>query len=66
MSKEDKGIIAIYILTIIKNAVAMVCFTVLAIVFNKWWISLFSALFWSSLKFKSEESNNEWRRVYGM
>lgn len=55
MKEEDKSIIAVYILTIIKNTVPMVCFTVLAIAFNKWWISLFSALFWSSLQFESKE-----------
>ena len=59
MSKEDKAVIAVCILTSIKNAVAMVCFTVLAIVFNKWWISLFSTLFWSSLKLKSGDNDSE-------
>jgi len=32
---------------IIENLVIMVCFTVLAVVFNKWWIVFFSALFLS-------------------
>lgn len=30
---------------ILKNIVVIICFTVLAIVFNKWWIILFSLLF---------------------
>lgn len=28
-----------------KNAVAIVCFTLLAIIFNKWWLIFLSALF---------------------
>lgn len=31
-------------LTVI-NSVIMICFTVLAVVFDRWWIILFSALF---------------------
>ena len=30
---------------LIYNAINLICFTVLAILFNKWWIILFSALF---------------------
>ena len=56
MNKEDKSIIVYYILTIIKNTIPMICFTVLSITFNKWWISLFSILFYSSIKIK--ESDN--------
>ena len=29
----------------IKNTVCVICWVVLAIVFNKWWIALFGALF---------------------
>lgn len=29
----------------LKNSVAIICFTILAIVFNKWWISLLSIIF---------------------
>lgn len=32
---------------IIKNSISLICFTILAIVFNKWWIVFFSALFTS-------------------
>lgn len=35
----------INILAAIKNCVTLICFTILAIVFKKWWIVLFSALF---------------------
>lgn len=31
----------------IKNIISLVCFTILAIIFNHWWIVLFSALFMS-------------------
>jgi CO dehydrogenase/acetyl-CoA synthase alpha subunit len=34
----------------IKNSICVICWTVLAIVFNKWWIALFGAFFISSLK----------------
>ena len=34
-------------LVIIRNSVSLVCFTVLAIVFNKWWIVFFSILFYA-------------------
>ena len=34
----------------IKNGIAMVCFTVLAIVFEAWWIVLFAILFMSDYK----------------
>jgi predicted secreted protein len=34
----------------IKNSVAMLAWTALAIVFNKWWIALFALLFISGLK----------------
>lgn len=34
----------------LQNSVAIICFTILAIVFNKWWISLLSILFLSSVE----------------
>jgi hypothetical protein len=34
----------------IKNSIAMLAWTALAIVFNKWWIALFALLFMSGLK----------------
>lgn len=37
----------IYLMAMVKNIVALICFTILAIVFNKWWIVFFSLLFWS-------------------
>ena len=35
---------------VIKNSVAIICWTALAIFFGKWWIALFSGLFLSDLK----------------
>lgn len=43
----------IYLVAMIKNIVALICFTILAIVFNKWWIVFFSLLFWSSIESES-------------
>lgn len=40
----DKIVIA----CMIKNCVAIICFTILAIVFNKWWIIFFAYLFLTS------------------
>lgn len=40
----------------VKNSVVIICFTVLAICFGKWWIVLFSALFTSSLVRKTAAS----------
>ena len=40
----------------LNNAVALICFTVLAVVFNKWWIVLFSALFLDYYKNKKDKS----------
>ena len=38
----------------IKNIVCVICFVVLAIVFNKWWIVFFSLLFMTSLKHRPQ------------
>lgn len=35
----------------IKNSICIICWIVLAIIFNKWWIALFAALFLSDLRF---------------
>ena len=39
---------------ILKNIVAIVCFTILAITFNKWWIILFSLLFITMFESKGD------------
>ena len=39
----------------VHNSVDIICWTILACFFGKWWIALFSAFFWSSLKSKDVE-----------
>lgn len=34
----------------IKNSIAILCWTALAIIFNKWWIAIFASLFLSDLR----------------
>ena len=36
----------------VKNVLALICFTVLAIVFQRWWIVLFALLFMSGVETK--------------
>lgn len=36
----------------IKNSICVICWVVLAIVFNKWWIAFFGALFMSDFQTK--------------
>lgn len=50
--------IKIYIIWALKNVITLICFTILAILFNKWWIVLFSVLFYSTLKL-NEENDKE-------
>lgn len=46
MDKNRKELLKkLYTLSVIKNSVALICFTVLAIVFNRWWIVFFSLIF---------------------
>ena len=42
---------------ILKNIIAIICFTILAVVFNKWWIILFSALFYTSITTKGDNED---------
>lgn len=42
----------------IKNSICVICWTVLAIIFDKWWIALFGLLFLSSLS-----TTNKKRRI---
>lgn len=52
-----KDEIKLFLIVTLKNIATTVCFTILAIVFNKWWIVLFSALFYSSIKLKEDDDN---------
>jgi hypothetical protein len=54
---EGDSMIAIMAMLI--NIVAIMCFSALAIHFDRWWISLFALLFMASIKYKNEESSTE-------
>ena len=51
-TKEDIKALAI-ICT--KNIIIMICFTLLAVFFQKWWISLFSVLFYTTYSKKGDK-----------
>lgn len=44
---------------LLSNTVRIIAFIVLAIVFNRWWIALFSALFLSSLDEEDQTDKKE-------
>lgn len=45
--KMDKNILWAWV---VKNSITIICFTTLAIMFNKWWIIFFALLFSSSFQ----------------
>lgn len=45
-------------LLVIKNSITLICFTVLAIKFNKWWIVLFAFLFMSNIRAEDKKRLN--------
>ncbi len=48
----------VFILLAIKNIVAIICFTILSIVFNHWWIVFFSLLFLTTFEGKEENEDD--------
>ena len=56
MNKGDKAILIALLIATIKNIIIVALFIFLAIFFNKWWLSLFSILFWSGIKSKLEKN----------
>ena len=42
----------IYWSVAIKNSICVICWTALAIIFHKWWIAIFAALFLTSIETK--------------
>jgi len=54
MSKKD---VVLAIMVYIKNVIALICFTFLAVIFQKWWIVFFSIIFWSSVSTKRGGDN---------
>ena len=57
MSESVK--LSILILSI--NTIRLICFVVLAVVFEKWWIVLFSAIFFSYSKKDGEKNERIYR-----
>ena len=55
MSENSK----IYIAVLIKNIICLALWIVLAIVFNKWWIALFSVVSVTSIKSNDNKETNE-------
>lgn len=55
MSEEEYAIF-LYILITTRNITAIICFTILAVVFEKWWIVFFSILFFT---YAGKEKENE-------
>ena len=53
--QEVKDISKIFMAVMLKNSCAIICFTVLAILFKKWWIVLFAALFITSIETHKDE-----------
>ncbi|MBQ1551400.1 MAG: hypothetical protein IIZ67_04780 [Bacilli bacterium] len=47
----------LYLICFVRNIICLICFTVLAIIFNKWWIVLFTILFWISVERKENKEN---------
>ena len=43
------------LICIIKNIVSIICFTILAIIFNHWWIIFFSLLFMVKVEKKDDK-----------
>lgn len=49
----------IVIIFAITNIVAIICFTILAIVFNRWWIVFFSILFITTFESRQEKDDDD-------
>lgn len=55
--KEDTY--KLYIINFLLNATTIICFTILSIVFNKWWIIFFTAIFWSTFKIETKIKDSD-------
>ena len=49
---------SIYWSVAIENAIVMICWTALAIIFGKWWIALFACLCFSTIKPRENKTKN--------
>ena len=52
---ENEYSFKINLLCIIKNIVTIICFTILAIIFNHWWIIFFSLLYMLKTETKEDK-----------
>lgn len=48
----------LYLLCFTRNVISLMCFTILAIVFHKWWIVFFALLFWVIVEREETEDDN--------
>lgn len=59
---NEVNIIFCYLIGILYNIASVVCFTILAIIFNNWWIVFFALLFLRDISIKTtdkKKSNKE-------
>ena len=59
---NEVNIIFCYLVGILYNIAPVVCFTILAIIFNKWWIVFFALLFIRNISIETtdkKKSNEE-------
>lgn len=56
MNKEETKALGYIVLG---NCIMMGCFTALAIICDKWWIILFSMIFWKSFTYKTNNKRKE-------
>ena len=56
MSKEELKLI---LMIIIENILVCALFIILAVIFKKWWISLFSLITFKPITFKSSKGDKE-------
>ena len=59
---NEVNIIFCYLIAILYNIACVVCFTILAIIFNKWWIVFFVLLFIRNISIETtdkKKSNKE-------
>ena len=54
-----KDVTKIVIIRELTNIVMIICFTILSIIFNKWWIIFFDILFYRSGNISMEETNKK-------
>ena len=43
-----------YLICYARNVISLICFTILSIVFHKWWIVFFALIFWCSVEEKDK------------